>query len=505
MQDAKEAEMQRERLMKQPVAQMELSEHKYPIGGNLFGCSFFKARYLFAVLAAVSFAIIYGLKVNLSVCIVAMVNQTYIMQGVQHPNGSATSGHECPDDPDVHASSEGQIDEDGPFNWSETQQGLLLGAYFWGYMVSELPGGRMAEVYSARWVMFTAVAINVLGTVLTPPAAYFHFYCLVVLRVLEGLGGGLTFPAMHVMISHWAPPHDRAVLTAIIYAGTALGTVISFPLSGVIAGYLGWEWVFYIMGALASIWLVLWICLIKDTPEQQYFITEEERNMIMDTTGDRVHHSTRHVPWKAMFTSMPFYAILVCHFCGNVGWYMLLMQLPSYMKHILHFPIKKNAGLSALPYFCMWLFTLILGKSLEALEDKGVISQTGYRKIATSISSLGGGACLVAVTYVGCNKVAAVILMTFAVTFMGAMFDGYLGNHIDIAPHFAGTMMAITNTVATIPGITVPVLVGYLTEGHQTIARWRAIFYGTFGVNIFLFIFYMIFGTGVEQPWNKID
>jgi MFS transporter, ACS family, solute carrier family 17 (sodium-dependent inorganic phosphate cotransporter), other len=34
------------------------------------------ARYLFALLGSVGFAIIYGLKVNLSVCIVAMVNNT---------------------------------------------------------------------------------------------------------------------------------------------------------------------------------------------------------------------------------------------------------------------------------------------------------------------------------------------------------------------------------------------------------------------------------------------
>ena len=37
-----------------------------------------KARYLFAVLGSAGMAIIYGLKVNLSVAIVAMVNQTAI-------------------------------------------------------------------------------------------------------------------------------------------------------------------------------------------------------------------------------------------------------------------------------------------------------------------------------------------------------------------------------------------------------------------------------------------
>lgn len=44
------------------------------------------------------------------------------------------------------------------------------------------------------------------------------------------------------------------------------------------------------------------------------------------------------------------------------------------------------------------------------------------------------------------------------------MFCGFLSNHIDIAPNYAGTLVAITNTVATIPGIVVPVFVGKLTE-----------------------------------------
>ena len=50
--------------------------------------------------------------------------------------------------------------------------------------------------------------------------------------------------------------------------------------------------------------------------------------------------------------------------------------------------------------------------------------------------------------------------------FMGGMYSGYLANHIDIAPSFAGTLMGITNTFATVPGIVVPSFVGYITYGN---------------------------------------
>lgn len=71
---------------------------------------------------------------------------------------------------------------------------------------------------------------------------------------------------------------------------------------------------------------------------------------------------------------------------------------------------------------------------------------------------------------------AGVIIMTLAVTAIGGMFCGFLSNHIDISPNFAGTLVALTNTVATVPGIAVPFVVNTLTAhdvslGYITKAR----------------------------------
>lgn len=46
------------------------------------------------------------------------------------------------------------------------------------------------------------------------------------------------------------------------------------------------------------------------------------------------------------------------------------------------------------------------------------------------------------------------------------MFCGFLSNHIDIAPAYAGTLMALTNTAATLPGIIVPLFVAEITHGN---------------------------------------
>lgn len=44
---------------------------------------------------------------------------------------------------------------------------------------------------------------------------------------------------MHVLLSRWAPPAERGVLSAVVYAGTALGTVLSMLLAGVLSANLG--------------------------------------------------------------------------------------------------------------------------------------------------------------------------------------------------------------------------------------------------------------------------
>lgn len=111
--------------------------------------------------------------------------------------------------------------------------------------------------------------------------------------------------------------------------------------------------------------------------------------------------------------------------------------------------------------------------------------------------------CLIGVSYVGCNRVLAVTLMTIGVTCIGGMYSGFLSNHIDIAPNFAGTLVAVTNCVATIPGFVVPIFVGKLTHGNQTIGAWRIIFFATVTLYIIEILVYMIFGSGEEQPWNK--
>lgn len=65
--------------------------------------------------------------------------------------------------------------------------------------------------------MFFSVVINIICTLLTPVMAKMDYIAMIVMRIGEGIGGGVTFPAMHVMLAAWAPPDERSIMSAIVY------------------------------------------------------------------------------------------------------------------------------------------------------------------------------------------------------------------------------------------------------------------------------------------------
>lgn len=222
------------------------------------------------------------------------------------------------------------------------------------------------------------------------------------------------------------------MLLSFRYAGTSLGTVGSMLMAGFLAGNYGWESVFYVMGLASALWLFLWAWLIQDTPSKQPLISQEERNYINTSLGssDKAEQDEVKppVPWRRVLTSMPFLAILVAHTCSNWGWYTLLIETSFYFKQVLHFNIKENAVVSAIPFLTMWFFSMALSKGLDALRARGKISTTFARKLSTLIASFIPMICLLILCYIGCHRTAAVFVMGLGQLILYAIYKPH-SNH----------------------------------------------------------------------------
>ena len=80
---------------------------------------------ILAIMGFLGFANVYAMRVNLSVAIVAMVNNTAIAS-----NSSIVDNSTCP----VGGNSTEGPPPDGPFAWGAKEQGWILGAFFFGYV-----------------------------------------------------------------------------------------------------------------------------------------------------------------------------------------------------------------------------------------------------------------------------------------------------------------------------------------------------------------------------------
>jgi MFS family permease len=133
------------------------------------------------------------------------------------------------------------------FSWDIAQQGLIHGSFYWGYVLSMVPGGMLADNYGAKLIYGGSNFICSLLGFLIPAMARWHLNALLAVRFFQGFAAviisrqklcannmgafqGVTWPAMNVMASRWIPPHERSKFIA-TYMGNTIITVIVINLS----------------------------------------------------------------------------------------------------------------------------------------------------------------------------------------------------------------------------------------------------------------------------------
>ena len=67
------------------------------------------------------------------------------------------------------------------------------------------------QMFGGKWLFGVGVLVTAVFTLLTPLAATSNrLYLLYAVRVVEGLGEGVTFPAMLAMLARWSAPTERS-------------------------------------------------------------------------------------------------------------------------------------------------------------------------------------------------------------------------------------------------------------------------------------------------------
>ncbi|PBC26385.1 putative inorganic phosphate cotransporter isoform X2 [Apis cerana] len=472
------------------------------------------------IMVIFGFMLNYMLRVNMTIAIVSMVipsKDTSHLSGYNRTN--ECSDHEIKINVSLHNNESTMIASNSTISsfpypprheeinqtrypWNEYEVNIILGSFFWGYICTELPGGRLAEIIGPKRVFGHSMLVSSAVTFLTPWLATYGYIAVAMLRTVIGFMLGATWPAIQPMTARWIPPTERSKFVSNMMA-SSLGAALTMPICGFLIAYFGWESVFYVTGTIGLMWSIAWFLLIFDSPAQHPRISIEERRYIEESIGTTTTTKRLSVPWKCIFLSIPVWSIVLTHSCNVFGYFTVVNQLPTYMKYILNFNIKENGILSSLPYLGKYIFAVTTSTVADYLFKNKKLSVTSIRKIFTSFAVLTPGLLMIIQANYGCDRVTSVSIFTIALTINGAVTAGYLGNGLDIAPNFAGTIFGMMNTLGSLGGLLSSYMVGTITYKNQTYARWSIIFWILASIYCFGALTFLIFGSGQLQTWNN--
>ena len=116
-------------------------------------------------------------------------------------------------------------------------------------------------------------------------------------------------------------------------------------------------------------------------------------------------------------------------------------------------------------------------------------------RVRKLMQTIGFGGLSLALMVVGYVETAWMAIAVMAVgNALGAFVTGgFSVNHMDVAPKHAGTLMGITNTAGTIPGIIGVFLSGLILEATGS---WVLVFQVAAGVTLFGLVFFLVFSSG---------
>ncbi|MGN8130107.1 MFS transporter [Paenarthrobacter sp. 22069] len=183
------------------------------------------------------------------------------------------------------------------------QQGLAAGIFFIGYLVLQIPGGHLAEHWSAK--KFVGIMVLIWGVLAVLSGFIQDFTQLLVVRFFLGVAEAGIWPAILVLISHWFPAAERARAYAFWMMNIAIASIITAPLSGWILSFADWRWLFIIEGLFPFVIAApLWWALIADHPREAKWCSVQEREYIeKGLAADAAAHPSRK-SW-ACATSCP--------------------------------------------------------------------------------------------------------------------------------------------------------------------------------------------------------
>ncbi|WP_431972389.1 MFS transporter [Nocardia sp. bgisy134] len=275
------------------------------------------------------------------------------------------------------------------------------------------------------------------------------FAILLGTRVLLGAGEGPGFPLANHTAFTWFPEQRRALPSAVITAGGALGAVLGGPLIIVTISALGWRAAFGLLGILGLLWLSAWLRWGNTGP---YHV------------GGNADSSTqKEVPFLRIVATGTWLGGTFATFTVMWSLALGLAWLPLYLADEVGFSEAAVGGLIGLPSVVAIALVLTVGVIAQRAARRGASRRLAHGVLGGAVAAL-AGICMLAVTRL---DVAPLVLLVVVIAFSAGNAQTPLVNAAiaDICPdRQRSAALGTSYAVAAVASLLAPYVTGRLID-----------------------------------------
>ncbi|KQW08280.1 hypothetical protein ASC66_05000 [Leifsonia sp. Root4] len=344
------------------------------------------------------------------------------------------------------------------FQMSPEMQGVLLGSFFWTYLIFQIPGGWLLDRFGPRKIVGGAGVIWGFFQLIAGFASSGLF--LTFTRLGLGASEAPVFPAGAKLNANWLPAKERARGATFVDAagpfGSAVGGLIVTLLIGVFGG---WRMAFIITGAVTMLVAALYFFYLRDSPAQHKGVNAAELAHIQSDDAS-VDTASGPLPKASDYArSTSFWGLMLGRLGWATVWWGIISWTPSYLSSALGFDLAGLGWGTFLVYGMGVLGQLVAGMTADKWRQStprfNVVMKTIF-----GISGLGTAIAIFALPGVTDGPTALALLST-AVFFIN--FGGlYWAIPAWLAPKKqVGTVGGVMNVASSGGGALAPIVMGF--------------------------------------------
>jgi sugar phosphate permease len=352
------------------------------------------------------------------------------------------------------------LDMTRELGFSDQVFGFGAGVFFFGYVLLEIPGTLLVELWSARkWIARIMISWGIVAALTGVVHTAGQFYAA---RFALGIAEAGFFPGIVVYLTHWYREEDRAKAIGMFISATVIASVVGAPVSGLLMqlhwlGLSGWRWLLILEGAPAIIFGVATLYYLTDRPADARWLPGEERDWITEEL-ERERKVRERGPaftvWQAI--RHPYVILLtVIYFLGNAAQYGFNLWLPKLIQNLSGLSALRIAMITAIPYLAAWPMMLLVGWNSD---------RTGERRWHTSAAYALAAAGLAGSLWTGKSVGLGMLMFSIAAIGLNARMPGFWAlPHSFLSGAAAAASIGAINCFGGLGGFVGPYIVGALS------------------------------------------